>query len=167
MHDLAGAGPGIRYILDLWIYRNRHQPQPDWEVVDERLKKDGIYAAASNLLNLSEYLFGNGEATPLMEEMTDYVLQGGLHGDYKRGLVSQAADGKAVLKQLFRNRTEFENRYPWLKKYPFLLPVAWVMRIIQSLKTHKKVISKWHKEVNGISTNEAEMQRQVLMRFGL
>ena len=167
MHDLAGSGPGIRYILDLWIYRNRHQPQPDWQVVDEQLIKDNIYGAAHNLLNLSEYLFGDGDESPLMVEMADYVLKGGLHGDYKRGLASQAANGKAVIKQLFRNRIEYENRYLWLKKYPFLFPVAWVMRILQSWKKHKKAIRRWRKGMNGVSARDAEMQKQVLMRFGL
>lgn len=167
VHDLAGSGPGIRYILDLWTYRNRHKPQPDWDAVDEQLKKDTIYDAAHNLLNLSEFLFGNGEESPLMIEMADYVLKGGLHGDYKRGLASQAASGNALRKQLFRNRTEFENRYPWLKRYPFLLPVAWVMRIAQSLKRHKKVIGRWRKGMGNVSDYEAEMQRQTLARFGL
>ncbi|MBP5236219.1 MAG: nucleotidyltransferase family protein [Clostridia bacterium] len=167
VHDLAGAGPGIRYILDLWIYRNRHLPQPDWEAVEQRLRADNIYEAAKNLLDLSEYLFGDGEETPLMTEMADYVLKGGLHGDYKRGLASQAAGGKAVRKQLFRDRTEFENRYPWLKKYPFLLPVAWVMRIFQSFKKHRKVIKDWRKGMSNVSADEAEEQRMTLMRFGL
>ena len=167
VHDLAGSGPGIRYILDLWIYRNRHQPQPDWNAVEERLKADSIYEASKNLLNLSEYLFGNGEETLLMDEMADYVLKGGLHGDYKRGLASQASGGNALRKQLFRNRIEFENRYPWLKKHPYLLPVAWGMRAFHSFKTHKKVIGKWWKRMNRVSDGEAEAQKQTLTRFGL
>ena len=167
VHDLAGSGPGIRYILDLWIYRNRHEPQPNWQAVDERLKRDNIYEATHNLLNLSEYLFGNGDENPLMVEMADYVLKGGLHGDYKRGLASQAADGRALMKQLFRNRAEFENRYPWLKKYPFFLPVAWVMRVVQSLKRHRKIIGRWRNGMSSVSDSEAEMQRQTLVRFGL
>ena len=167
VHDLAGSGPGIRYILDLWIYRNRHQPQPDWDAVNERLKIDGIYQVASNLLNLSEYLFGEGEENPLMIEMTDYVLEGGLHGDYKRGLASQAASGNAVRKQLFRTRTEFENRYPWLKKYPFLLPVTWVMRAVQSLKKHRKSVREWCTGMKTVSSNDVDEQRKKLTRFGL
>ena len=167
VHDLAGAGPGIRYILDLWIYRHRHDPQPDWDAVDERLKADSIYEAAHNLLDLSEYLFGDGEKTDLMEEMAEYVLKGGLHGDYKRGLVSQAADGKATVRQVFRSRIEFENRYPWLKKYPFLLPVAWVMRLLHSFKTHKKTIKEWKKGINDVTDGEADNQKKTLSRFGL
>jgi len=80
--------------------------------VDKRLSKDNIYEAAHNLFNLSEYLFGNGEESLLMAD-GDYVLKGGLHGGYKRGLTSQAASGKDLRKQLFRDRTEFENRFPW------------------------------------------------------
>lgn len=167
VHDLAGSGPGIRYILDLWIYRNRHPLQPDWGKVNERLIEDKIFEAAQNLLNLSEYLFGNGEESPLMIEMANYVLKGGLHGDYKRGLASQAANGRALRKQLFRNRIEFENRYPWLKTYPFLLPVAWMLRIIQSLKRHRKTMVNWHKGMNMVSVRDAEAQRETLARFGL
>ena len=167
VHDLAGSGPGIRYILDLWIYKNRHRPQPDWKMVDERLKTDGIFEAAHNLMDLSEYLFGNGEETPLMIEMADYVIKGGLYGDYKRGLASQAAGGKALRKQVFRNRAEFENRYPWLKKYPFLLPVAWVMRLAKSFKKHRRKIGDWRKGMNAVSASEVERQRQALSRFGL
>ena len=167
VHDLAGSGPGIRYILDLWMYRNRHQPQPDWDAVDARLKKDNIYGAAHNLLNLSEYLFGDGKEAPLMLEMADYVLKGGLYGDYKRGLTSQAANEKAVWKQLFRNRTEFENRYPWLKKYPYLLPAAWGIRLVQSFKNHREIISNWNREVKKIDQQEIEAQKERLKKFGL
>lgn len=167
VHDLAGAGPGIRYILDLWVYRHRHAPQPDWNAVDERMKTDLIYEAAHNLLDLSEYLFGDGVKTDLMEEMAEYVMKGGLHGDYKRGLASQAAEGKATVRQIFRNRAEFENRYPWLKKYPFLLPVAWVMRLFHSFKTHKKTIKEWKKGIDSVSEDETEIQKRTRTRFGL
>lgn len=167
VHDLAGSGPGIRYILDLWIYKHRHQAQPDWNEVDERLKKDCIYEVAHNLLNLSEYLFGDGEENPLMIEMGDYVLQGGLHGDYKREMASQAANRHPLRTQLFRNRTEFENRFPLLKKYPFFLPIAWVLRVFQSLIRHRKTILSWRKSIKNVSVNEAERRRQTLIRFGL
>lgn len=167
VNDLAGAGPGIRYILDLWVYKNLHHPQPNWDAVVDRLQSDGIYEAANNLMELAEYLFGSGESTPLKEELAEYVLKGGLHGDYKRGLASQAAGGNAAFKQFFRNRSEFENRYPWLKKYPFLLPFAWGKRALQSIKTHKRVIKRWRKGMNRVSVDEAAEQKLALNRFGL
>ena len=169
--DLAKGGPGVRYILDLWIYRNRHIPQPDWDRVFSVLEQDGILIASKNLLDLSEYLFGQQKETELIKEMAEYVLQGGLHGDPHRSSISEIAitggKSKALFHQLFRSRVEFENRYPWLKKYPFLIPVAWVMRLTSSIKRHGRVIRSWNKRVNKASNQEIERQRVILRRFGL
>ena len=38
-------------------------------------------------------------------------------------------EGGGVLKSLFPGTSSLESRYPYLKKYPALLPVAWVSRI--------------------------------------
>lgn len=169
--DLAKSGPGIRYILDLWVYRHRHQPQPDWDAVMDRLRQDGIADAAKNLLELSEYLFGDGAGTELMKEMADYILIGGLYGDSTRSTATEVAraggKGKAVLRQLFRNRTEFENRYPWLHKHPYLLPFAWVLRIVNSLRRNRKTITSWVEDMKNTSKEEAIRQQEKLKHFGL
>lgn len=169
VHDLAGGGPGIRYILDLWVYKNCHQPQPDWSIVDERLKTDGIYEAAHNLLNLSEYIFGSGAETSLMDEMTEYVLKGGLHGDYRRGIAAEMSHGKgvAVKRQICRNRIEYENRYSWLKDKSYLLPVAWGLRIVESSRKHRNVIGTWIDGIMNISQEEIDEQKMNLEKFGL
>lgn len=169
--DLAKSGPGIRYILDLWVYRHRHQPQPDWDAVMDRLRQDGIADAAENLLDLSEYLFGNGAGTELMKEMAEYILAGGLYGDLARRSATEAAEtggkGKAVLQQLFRNRTEFENRYPWLRRHPYLLPVAWGLRITDSFRRNRNRINSWIADMKNTNTEEIKRQQEKLKRFGL
>ena len=171
VYDLSKGGPGLRYILDCWIYRHRHEPQPDWDYVWERLRKDNIAAAARNLLDLSEYLFADGEETPLMREMTAYVMAGGLHGDAARSAAVELAKAggreKAVLRQLFRNRTEFENRYPWLHKHPYLLPLAWILRIANSLHRHRGTIASWANNMKAVSKEEIRKQQERQSRFGL
>lgn len=169
--DLAKGGPGIRYILDLWVYRHRHAPQPDWDSVWERLKADGVDVAARNLLDLSEYLFSGGEETALLKEMAEYVLGGGLYGDAKRGAAAEAAraggKGRATLRQIFRNRTEYENRYPWLKQYPYLLPVAWTMRAYRSFRNNGRTIKAWSAGMRAVQKREVKTQKERLTRFGL
>ena len=171
VYDLSKGGPGIRYILDLWVYRHRHPQQPDWAKVEEVLKKDGIYEAAKNLMDLSEYLFGNGQRTELLEEMAEYVMQCGLHGSAMREAVSELAltgnRFSALCKQVFRNRAEFENRYPWLKKKPFLLPAAWVIRLGDSFKRHGEDISNWKKQGRTFTPEDIREQGERLSRFGL
>lgn len=169
--DLARSGPGIRYILDLWVYRHRHYPQPDWDAIQERLRQDRIADAANNLLDLSEYLFGNGTETELMKEMAEYILAGGLYGDVSRGAATEVARsggrGKAVLRQIFRNRTEFANRYPWLHEHPCLLPLAWVLRLTNSLRKNRKKIVSWAMSMRVTSNEEVKRQQEILTRFGL
>lgn len=171
IYDLSHAGPGVRFILDQWVYRNRHAHQPDWNFVYKRLKDDGLFEVANNIYNLSEYLFGNQDASPLLMEMADYVIKGGLYGDAQRRQVSEAAysggKGNAIAKQIFRSKEEFYNRYPWLKKYPYLLPVAWLHRGIKSISNHGDAIISWNKKMGNVSKEEIDNQRSILERFGL
>ncbi len=171
VYNLSKGGLGVRYVLDLWIYRHRHAHQPDWDSVWERLKKDNIDRAAKNLFDLSEYFWGNGEKTDLLAELAEYVLSVGLHGDKKRGVLSEVANsgGKmnAIGKQVFRDREEYENRYQWLKKYPFLLPAAWVARAFNSLKNHRSEIGSWLKTLNRTQSREMKEHNKRLKRFGL
>lgn len=171
VYDLSRSGPGIRYILDLWVYRNRRPAQPDWEIVRQRLRADGIERAAQNLLDLSEYLFGSGEETELLGEMADYILAGGLYGDARRGAAAEAAKAgsraMAIPRQVFRTRTEYENRYPWLKKYPLLLPAAWVMRMTASIRGNRGRIKAWLAGMKTVSKSSADDLRETLTRFGL
>ena len=169
--DLSWAGPGIRYILDQWIYRHRHQPQPDWNAVNDRLRKDGVYEAAQNLSALADYLFSDGEETALNLQMADYVIQGGLYGKRSRKAASEAARSgskfNAVFRRIFFGKREFENRYPRLKKHPYLLPAAWVVRGVHSVKVHTREMSRWKRRMRALSKEEINRQKELLKSFGI
>lgn len=42
---------------------------------------------------------------------------------------SRTGEKSSVLRTVFPKRAYLERRYPYLKKRPYLLPVAWVQRI--------------------------------------
>ena len=42
--------------------------------------------------------------------------------------------GNTVLKSLFPSAKKLEGRYPYLKKHPILLPIAWTDRILKYRK---------------------------------
>ena len=169
--DLYKGGPGLRYILDLWVYKNRHLPQPDWDSVFIKLKTDGILEAAENLIALSEYLFGELNPDEKIKDLANYILDGGLHGDARRARIIELVQGggknKAVYNQIIRNRTEFENRYLWLKKYPVLLPLAYLLRVVETIKKHKRYIFKWRKSILSISEEEIRIQKERMRKWGL
>ena len=47
--------------------------------------------------------------------------------------------GASLLQSLFPDRKYMERSYTYLKKYPFLLPVAWVSRVRKYLKESKNM----------------------------
>lgn len=170
IYNLAQAGCGARFVLDLWVYRNRHPAQPDWDAVFARLKADGLDRVAQNLLDLSEYWFGSGTGPELLDELGAYMLEGGLYGMGRRATLSAAGfhGGRlgAVKMQLFRSRGEFENRYPWLKKHPYLLPAAWVMRAVTSFRTHRDAVQSWTRQLSRDDREAIREQKERLQRFG-
>lgn len=170
IYNMAGAGCGARFVLDIWVYRHRCPNQPDWNSVFARLAADGLEQVARNLLDLSEYWFGAGVGSELLDEMGAYILDSGLYGVGQRATLSVAGfqGGKlgAIKMQLFRSRGEFENRYPWLKKYPYLLPAAWVIRGITSLRTNRDAMHRWTKQLNQDDQEAVRQQMNRLQRFG-
>lgn len=170
-YNIAHAGCGVRFVLDLWVYRHKHVQQPDWNLVMQQLKADGLDKIAENLINLSEYWFGNGKSSPLLEELGAFVLEGGLYGLAERETLSNAglSHGKmnAIKSQVFRSKDEFVNRFPWLEGRSYLLPIAWGMRGVHSLKTHRKEIGKWIHQMAHTNQEEIVEHREQLRRFGL
>lgn len=77
-----------------------------------------------------------------VEPLLHDALCGGVYGsnDYTRlhsstvtlnaVKASRAGEKSSVLRTVFPKRAYLERRYPYLKKRPYLLPVAWVQRIV-------------------------------------
>lgn len=168
---LSNSGIGVRFIIDLWVYMHRHAPSPHWDKVRERLVRDGIDRVADNLIALAEHWFSDGEGSELLDELGEYIFDNSLYGDPERSAITHVSHSgsrfSAFMNQLFRPKDEYFNRYPWLNKYPFLLPVAWFIRIFQSAKNNTYVIKTWGNQLKNATDEQINEQRAKLERFGL
>ena len=171
VYNLSRGGLGIRYILDLWVYRHLHSPAPDWDAVNKKLESDGIAQAARNLLDLSEYLFSDAEGSEKLDALADYVFSSSLNGNSRRmsaiELGRAGGKGRAAVRQIFRSRADYENRFPRLKKYPFLFPFAVIIRLFRSLKTHRGRIGLWLRRAKDTQKAEAQRETEIQSYFGL
>ena len=82
------------------------------------------------------------EASIDVEPLLHDTLCGGVYGsnDYTRlhsstvtlnaVKASRAGEKSSVLSSIFPKKEYLERRYPYLKKHPYLLPVAWIQRIV-------------------------------------
>lgn len=171
-HFVAG-GVGVRFVLDVWVCRHLRNPQPDRAFVEAELQRFGLLDFARNIEALAEAWFGSRELTDTLEELGEYILTSGLHGTSQRAMLNAVtlspggSRSSALMKKAFYSRAEMEDRFPWVKGKPWLLPAAWCARAFCAVKNHGDLILKWSKETGQITQEEVARQQEMLERFGI
>ena len=154
-HFLYG-GVGIRQICDICMMAEKWADDINWEVVRNKCSKVSIIKFTAGLFRIGQEYLGFDMPEVFADIVVDPqllledVLSGGLYGvnDIKRAhsanmtLDAVAADraGKkrrAVAKSVFLPLRSMSKKYPYLRKLPFLLPVAWVQRVIVYISEQK------------------------------
>ena len=171
-YHFAKGGVGVRAVLDLWIYRHHHTPQPDQETVARELERAGLKRFADQVNALAEAWFGEGKMSPTLNKMSGYILTSGTHGVEKRAVLNAACfsargtGASALVGRAFYPREELENRFPWAKGRVWLLPAAWLVRAARAVTRHPAHIIRWRKRAAGLSKQEIHAQQELLRRFG-
>lgn len=148
-HFLHG-GFGIRQVCDIVLYARRYGGGIDWDRVLRNCESIRADRFAAALLAIGEKYLGvtvflpenwqwDVDEMPMLEDLLASGIYGGADMERKHSsnitlnAVTRQKQGKdtggGVLKSLFPGRKDMEGRYPYLKKYPVLLPVAWASRI--------------------------------------
>lgn len=146
-HFLHG-GVGIRQICDMGLFAQRYGAETDWRHVVSACETLHIRRFAEALFGIGERYLGlaapeafaaaDADLGPLLED----ILSGGVYGskDINRlhsstlTLDAVAADRSGrrrggALHSVFLPVKDLAWRYPYLRKRPWLLPVAWTQRI--------------------------------------
>ena len=60
-----------------------------------------------------------------------------------------------------------EDRFPWCKGKPWLLPIAWIVRAFRAVCRNGHLILRWSKRTGQFSQEEITQQAAQLKRFGI
>ena len=166
-HFLHG-GSGIRQIADIVLFSEAYADQIKWDFLEQRLcevhAKDYVRAAYKIAVRYlredlpSDKLFPGWDFSEIDElPLLQDVMEGGVYGtssltrqhssnitlyamqEQSTGRKSQRS---AILHAVFLPKKSLEKRYPYLRKAPFLLPVAWTQRVMHYLKESKQYRGK-------------------------
>ena len=142
------SGIGLRQFCDIGLWARAYRDQIDWQRLHDQCA--GVHAAtfaaaafriARTYLDIDFDLPGLWNSDVDVEPLLHDTLCGGVYGSnsYTRlhsstvtlnAVKASRTGGKSsVLRTVFPKRAYLERRYPYLKKRPYLLPVAWVQRI--------------------------------------
>ena len=143
------SGIGLRQFCDIGLWARAYHDQIDWQRLHDQCT--GVHAAtfaatafriARTYLGIDFDLPGLWDGDVDVEPLLHDTLCGGVYGSnsYTRlhsstvtlnAVKASRTGGKSsVLRTVFPKRAYLERRYPYLKKRPYLLPVAWVQRIV-------------------------------------
>jgi len=179
------CGIGIRLVSDIVLYSITYNDRIDWDKVTEQCKEIHAYEFASALYRIGEiHLFPSRIPEDLKtvwntdqineESILKDILTGGVYGTstadrmHSANITLHAAEqektgvrSSALIYALFPSFEIMKNRYPYLQKYPFLLPFAWIQRIFSYVYS-----SIFHKTTGNNATEAMRIgnERLALMR---
>lgn len=171
-HFVAG-GVGVRFVLDVWVNRHLRKPEANRAFVEAELTRFGLLDFAKKIEQLADAWFGEQPMSPLLEELGEYILTSGSHGTTDRAMLNALSlspggnQFSALMKKAFYPRAELEDRFPWCKGKPLLLPAAWCARAYNAVTQHGSIIANWSKGTGKISKTEVLENQERLRRFGI
>ena len=142
------SGIGLRQFCDIGLWAQAYHDQIDWQRLHDQCASVHAATFAAAAFRIARTYLGidfdlpapwnnDVDAEPLLHD----ALCGGVYGsnDLTRlhsstvtlnaVKASRTGEKSGVLRTVFPKREYLERRYPYLKKRPYLLPVAWVQRI--------------------------------------
>lgn len=161
-HFLHG-GFGIRQVCDMVKMSEYYGSRIDWKHIEERLLCLSMKEYWNALVKISQGYLGfsvhkscypeamvndNIDCIPMLIDL----LEGGIYGDSslerkhssnitlaaaEKGRISTKGSLQSVL---FPSITYMKKKYTWLKNKPFLLPIAWGIRILKYIFKEKNIM---------------------------
>ena len=142
------SGIGLRQFCDIGLWARAYHDEIDWQRLYDQCASvhAATFAAAAfriarDYLGIKFDLPAPWDASLGVEPLLHATLCGSVYGsnDYTRlhsstvtlnaVKANRTGEKSSVLSTVFPKREYLERRYPYLKKRPYMLPIAWVQRI--------------------------------------
>lgn len=142
------SGIGARQFCDIGLWARAYHAEIDWQLLHEQCESVHAATFAAAAFRIARDYLGIDFDLPMpwdasidVEPLLHDTLCGGVYGsnDLTRlhsstvtlnaVKASRTGEKSSVLRTVFPKREYLERRYPYLKKRPYLLPVAWAQRI--------------------------------------
>lgn len=182
-------GVGMKYLADITLYVDAYGKYIDYKHMWERLEQldyakfahylfaicieflgmddkiiegrhmnmgDEFYEFMIDLFNGGVMYENKSDAWQILGMMTPYFTgeKGGSKGKVRRKL--------AVI---FPRAKDIQEYYPYLERYPFLLPIAWVQKAVKYLINYRERTNNWYSASEKL--NVAEHRIDLMDKLGL
>lgn len=155
------GGCGVRPFLDLYLLK-KHTTYNKTKL-DEMLEQGGLIAFNNAVCALSDYWFADGEESPIVLELNDFILNAGMYGDMKNRVSIEKAKKKSKFKilwsRIFLPYSQLKYQYPTLQKCSILYPFYTIKRWFKLLKKENR--KRATKELRETTQGDKEKQARI------
>lgn len=140
---LKYGGIGTRMLLDFSVFEKFLQESCDWNYIDKHLEEAKLLRFAQTMTLFLQKCF-RGESLSEQEQiLLEYLWDSGAYGTMENHtgvrFLKDGGSKTSILKSrvllyiriLFPTLEGMQQNYSYLKKYPFLLPVVWLERLVK------------------------------------
>lgn len=144
------GGTGIRSLVDTYIFLKSHNNSLDWNYISTETKKLRIGDFEKNNRELALSVFNN--EVPTDKEILDYYIFSGTYGtsenEINNQIIKSGSKWKYILYRIFPPIEYYKRSVPWAFKNKWLLPIAWIYRLIRGISTNKTGIKSEYRQLS-------------------
>lgn len=165
-------GTGIRSVMDIYVMNSVLRDELDYTYITNEFQKLRIKGFAEHIERLADCWFSQ-DAQAVPPDLLSYhyrILNCGTYGDddvMKRQAFMHLQNGKSfraakramTISKIFPSFQYMRTMYPVLSKIPFLLPLFWVVRWINTLVTKPKKMLTYYSDLKELSLTSDKKER--------
>ena len=146
---IHGAGAGARMYLDIAVFLQHFEGKLDWNYLRQELEALQLFRFCSVVLTAVERWFSikapirfDPVEQDVMDRFQTFTMEAGVFGHFNRELgvnalknaeqVQQPSRLTVLRRMVFPSAKQIDKRYTYLQKHPWLLPAAWVHRLVKN-----------------------------------
>ncbi len=164
-------------MCDLYVFLMEKHINEDY--VKSELTSLKLYDFYCNIKETLSVWFENEKSSEMTDYITAVIFNSGVYGLRENVLISSALREKnqinnialgrlhRIWQKIFPSYRGMKTRYQILKKYPFLLPLFWIYRLIDIIFFRRKDISKNLNDICVINEQEIQTYETALNYVGL
>lgn len=172
------AGIGIKHLVDLWVYR-KNKPDLNEAYIKKELAALQLYDFYVNIINTLSVWFEGREADEKTDFITEIIFNSGVYGTSEAHILSEAVKiskstksaksvkSKKYIDLLFPPYKDMCEKFPFLGKAPFLLPIMWIYRIIFGVAVKREDIKTVIDTVEQMRAEDVNSYQDALNYVGL
>lgn len=166
----TAAGSCFRPVMDLYLLEKQCAELLDFDYIQAQFREIGIAKFAENIRKLAFCMFDGAPTSDTLTMMENFVTLGPPVQNAaaaSAAAVTQQSKARRMLSAAFPSLRHMSVKYPVLKKFPFFLPIFWLVRLVQYTFSKDPTIRRKKSELQNADQKSADALAKIFKESGL